>query len=127
MYKGTIIEESLENKDILKKIRITSTEVEAVTEKHATPWLSRWTLHTIEISENQAQEIAEELGRALEREHPWYADFKSDTGHYIIFRNKIFFVDRKNQTEYDAVRDYGVSLGIPKHQVDFQAISNSRE
>lgn len=37
-YKGIIIEESLQNKDILKDVRIVSTKVEKVTEKHTTPF-----------------------------------------------------------------------------------------
>ncbi len=48
-FKGVIIEESLENKQVLKKTKITETEVEAVTEKHKTPWIKQWTLHTAEI------------------------------------------------------------------------------
>ena len=38
-YQGVIIEESLEDKDILKGVRILSTKVELVTKKHETPWL----------------------------------------------------------------------------------------
>lgn len=42
-YKGVIIEESLENKDILDKISILATKKEIVTEKHKTPWVRQWT------------------------------------------------------------------------------------
>ncbi len=116
-YKGVIIEESLANKDVLKKIKILSTKVEKVTEKHQTPWLSQWTLHTVEILENKAQTIAEEIGKSLDSS--WYADYKNDTHHYIIFRNKIFYIDRKSKEQYDEAKRYGISLGIPEYQVDF--------
>lgn len=52
-YKGVIIEESLENKDILKGVRVLETKVEQVTEEHKTPWIKQWTLHTVEVPENQ--------------------------------------------------------------------------
>lgn len=52
-YQGVIIEESLEDKGILKDVRILSTEVELVTEEHETPRLKQWTLHTIEVPEGQ--------------------------------------------------------------------------
>ena len=120
-YQGVIIEESLENKEVLKKIKIISTKVEPITEEHKTPWLLRWTLYTVEISDNMAKEIAEKISKSLDRDHggSWYADFKNDTHHYIIFRDKIFCIDRKNKEQYDEAKRYGISLGIPEYQVDF--------
>lgn len=120
-YKGVIIEESLENRDILGKLKILETKVEEVTEKHKTPWLLQWTLHTVEIPEIQAKEIAQEISRSLDRNHggSWYADFANNNHHYIIFRNKIFFIDKYSKEQYDAAREYGISLGIPEYQVDF--------
>ena len=120
-YQGVIIEESLENKDILKEVKIISTKVEKITNKHQTPWLSQWTLHTIEIPEDKAKVMAEEISKSLDRAHggSWYADFKNNTHHYIIFRNKIFYIDRKSKEQYDEAKRYGISLGIPKYQVDF--------
>ena len=120
-FKGVIIEESLENKSILKKIKIVKTKIEKVTEEHKTPWLKQWTLHTIEIPENKAKEIADELSKSLDSKHggSWYADFKNDKYHYIIFRNKVFFIDIKSKEQYDKAKQYGISLGIPEYQVDF--------
>ena len=118
-YKGIIIEESLQNKDILKNIRIVSTKVEKVTEKHKTPWIKQWTLHIVEISEDQSDSIAEKISKGLDSEHPWYADFKNDFFDFIIFYNKFFKVDRSCKEQYDAVVKFGLSLGIPDYQLDF--------
>lgn len=120
-YKGVIIEESLENKDVLKKIKIISTKVEQVTNEHTTPWLLRWTLCNIEIPETDAQKISKEVSRSLERAHggSWYADFKNNSYHYIIFRNKVFKVDRRKKEQYNNAVKYGLSLGIPDYQLDF--------
>ncbi len=118
-YKGVIIEESLEKKDILGRIKILSTKVEQVVDKHKTPWLKQWTLHTVEIPENEADKIAEGIGKALESEHNWYADFKNEIIHFIIFKNKVFKVDRTSKEQYDEAKKYGISLGIPPYQVDF--------
>lgn len=120
-YRGVIIEESLENSDVLARLKILSTRVEPVIEKHQTPWLERWTLHDVEILESDAELIAEEIGRVIVSDHQgsWYADFKNETHHYIVFRGKIFCIDRKSQAEYDEAKSYGISLGIPEYQVDF--------
>ena len=120
-YQGVIIEESLKNKKVLKKIKIISTKVEPITDEHKTPWLSQWALHTVEIPDNEAKEIAEEISKSFDRGHggSWYADFKNDTHHYIIFRDKIFYIDQKSKKQYDEAKRYGISLGIPEYQVDF--------
>ena len=121
-FKGDIIEESLDDKNVLRKVKILNTKVEEVTSKHKTPWLKQWTLHHVEVTSQQAEEIAQELSHALEPKHSWFADFKNNSHHYIIFKNKVFFIDRKNQDQYDEAKNYGISLCIPDYQVDFKAI-----
>ena len=118
-YVGVIIAESLNNKDVLKEVKILSTKVEKVIKKHKTPWLKKLTLHTVEINADKAAKISEELSKCLESEHNWYADFKNDKLHFIIFRNKVFRIERTSQIQYDAAKNYGISLGIPEYQVDF--------
>jgi len=118
-YKGVIIEESLENTGVLKDVEILETKIEKVTEEHKTPWLTQWTLHTVEISEETADSIAEKLSTDLEKEHNWYADYKNNKYHYIIYRGKIFKVDLKNPVLYEEAKQYGIALGIPEYQVDF--------
>lgn len=118
-YTGTIIEESLENKDVLNDVEILSTKISPVTESDHTPWIKQWTLHKVEIAEDEAQDIAEDLSEALDDNHAWYADFKNESWHYIIFRNKIFKISRTSKEEYNIAKKYGISLGIPEHQVDF--------
>lgn len=121
MFTGIIIEESLENKEILKKVKIVSTEVEEVVESHKTPWVRQWTMHTVEIPTDEADKMAEEISQALDHEHNWYADFKNATHHYIIFRDKVFYIDRTSQEQYDEAKKYGISLGIPEYQVNFHS------
>lgn len=118
-YIGVIIEESLENKDVLKKVKILKTKIEKVIAEHKTPWVKRWTLHTVEIKENKAEDISKELSNKLDSKHAWYADFKNNFYHFIIFRNKIFKVDRGSKEQYDEAKRHGLSLGIPEYQVDF--------
>ena len=120
-YKGVIIEESLADKSILSKVKIESTKIEPITPEHKTPWLKQWTLHTVSVPEETADEIAKELSESFDYSHSsaWYADFKNDKTHYIFFKDKIFKVDRSKLEEYQKATDYGISLGIPEYQVDF--------
>lgn len=120
-YKGTIIEESLKDKSILSEIKILNTKIEPVTGKHQTPWLKQWTLHKVEIPENKAEKVAGEISKVLDYSHKsaWYADFKNPEWHYIIFKDRVFKIGRGDEVGYRKAKEYGMSLGIPKHQVDF--------
>lgn len=120
-YKGTIIEESLENADVLKKVRILSTKVEPIEDAHQTPWLKQWTLHKVEIDEEKAEEVAKEISESIDsgHSHSWYADYKNEKWHYIIFPHKIFKIGRFDAKGYLEAKKYGIALGIPPYQVDF--------
>lgn len=119
-YIGVIIEESLVDRSILDDIRMISTKVEAVTERHKTPWVKQWTMHTVEIPEAKIADIAEKISRALDKAHNWYADFKTDTEHYIVYTGKVFHItNRTDKKQYDKATEYGISIGIPDYQVDF--------
>ncbi len=118
-YIWVVIEESLEDTSIIDKLNIIETKVVPVTERHKTPWVKQWTLHTVEISKEQADIIAEELKNWLDSKHNWYADFKNDDFHYIIFSDKIFKIDRYSFDEYNEATKYWISLWIPDYQVDF--------
>jgi hypothetical protein len=82
-------------------------------------------MHTVELDEDKSDAIAEQIGSSLENDHSWYADFKNDQYHYIIYRNKVFKVDLNNPRLYKNAKEYGISIGIPEYQVDF-APSNKR-
>ncbi|MEK7072874.1 MAG: hypothetical protein AAB974_00335 [Patescibacteria group bacterium] len=120
MYKGIIIEESLRDPSVIKDLHILETNVESVTESHQTPWLKKWTLHTVEIPDEKGDDIAEALSHSLLADpSSWYADFKNQTTHIIIFPGRVFHVDRIHPEGYESVKAYGLSLGIPGHQLDF--------
>lgn len=120
VYTGVIIEESLADKAVLDEMHIASTKIVPVTERHKTPWVKQWTFLNVEMPEGKAEKIAEKLSKSLEAEHSWYADYKNDRYHFIIYRGKIFKVDLKNPVMYKEAKEYGISIGIPDYQVNFK-------
>lgn len=117
-YRGIIIEESLDNTSVLNKMRIVETKIEPVTPEHKTPWLQQWTLHTVEIPEEKSEEITQDLSKSFDKEHiSWYADYKNDKHHYVIYPGRVFKVDLRNPVLYNDARAYGISLGIPEYQI----------
>ncbi len=122
-FTGVIIEESLEKKDVLRRLKIVKTDTEEVTEEHKTPWLNKWTLHTVEVDESRVENISKEISKSLDSKHggSWYVDFKNDEFHYIIFRGKIFKINRSKPEQYRKVKKYGLRLGIPEYQLGFSS------
>ncbi len=119
-FNGIIIEESLTDNSVLNDVNIISTKVEPVTEKHKTPWVKQWTMHTVEIPTDKVDEVAKKISKALDKEHDWYADFKTETEHFVIYTDKVFHItDRTDKKQYDEANEYGISIGIPDYQVDF--------
>jgi glycine cleavage system regulatory protein len=119
-FTGVIIEESLTDKSFLNDLKILKTETEPVTPEHKTPWVSQWTMHDVEIQAEEAAGIANKISKALDHEHHWYADFKTDREHYVIYTDKVFHItDRSDKSQYDEATNYGISIGIPDYQVDF--------
>lgn len=118
-FTGTIIKESLADPSILDDLKIIETEVEPVTEKHNTPWLKQWTMLKVVIPEDWAEFYAQRISEVLDAEHAWYADFKNDSTHYIIFYLQVFMVDLSQPDGYQAAIDYGLEQGIPSYQLDF--------
>ena len=120
-YKGVIIEESLEDRAILARVRVLESKVAQVTPRHKTPWLKQWTLDTVEVEEDDMASVAEAVSASLDRSHggSWYADFLNERNHYVVFRGRVFLINRRNKAGYDEAVRYGAALGIPPYQLDF--------
>lgn len=105
MYKGTIIENSLSNKEILKKIKINRT------------WQDGdWTLHSVSIDEDQIGELSRSLDIG-----PWYIHIwqqgKDDVK--VIYKDKIFDIKFSDKSTWADATEHGKSLEIPEEQLDF--------
>lgn len=118
-FKGVIIEESLEDKEVLRSINIISTKIEEVTPEHKTPWLRKWTLHTVEIPKENIDSATSKLKDSLEKDHSWYIHFWNNHELIVIYKDKIFRFAHEDKTKRGEAVRHGVSFGIPQYQLDF--------
>jgi len=103
IYKGIIIEESLEDKNLVKKMQILDTKIAGT-----------WTIHTILISKSDIEGLASYI-----KQGPWYAHFWHGNEVLAIFRDKIFkFKHNEPKTWRDTI-GHGISIGIPSQQLNF--------
>jgi hypothetical protein len=103
--RGTVVENSLTDTAVLKKLDIKKTWTDG-----------NWTLHDVRLSPKDASSFGKSLS-----DGPWYVHFweeGSDTT-LVVFKDKSFSIQQsKPETWTDAV-EYGKSIGIPKEQLDF--------
>lgn len=103
--KGTIIENSLQDKSILDALKIEKTW-------HAGDWI----LHDVLVDESQIEKIRESLLDA-----PWYIHFwePGQDKVIVIFKNKTFEILHSDKSTWIDAIQYGKSIGIPEEQLDF--------
>lgn len=106
MLKGTIVENSLQDKSILDEVEIVQS------------WNSSggWKLHDIRVEENKALKFGKYLIVG-----PWYVHFwePGQDKVLVVFRNKIFEILHSDKSTWTDAIQYGKSLGIPEEQLDF--------
>ena len=105
MYKGTILENSLENKTILNKIKIIKT------------WQDGdWILHNVLVEEGQMQELVKFIS-----DGPWYMHFwiPGKDQIKVVYKNKIFDIKSSDKSTWRESVEYGKSIGVPEEQLDF--------
>lgn len=120
LYKGIIIEESLSDRKVLDLVNVVHTDIESVTDDHKTPWLKQWTMHTVEVTSDIVDAFAKALSQSLLCEPgTWYADFRDERTHYIVFPGKVFKIDRSRPENYDVAKQWGLAHGVPEHQLDW--------
>ena len=112
MYTGTVVKESLEDADILKKVEVVS--VITTNDENES---DRWHIQTCKAS----REIIEEFKDVLHQ--GWYCHFWNNDELIIVFRNKLFSCQRVTPSSTEPAIVYGISQGIPKEQLDFLVVA----
>lgn len=119
VYTGLIIEESLEDKAILKEVKVEKTEVADEegdpTQNHGYPV---WTLKYINLRRSQVEDFVAKLCKALKK-GPWYADLKGREEKWIVFRDRFFKLKNGDIKSREEARKYGLEIGIPENQLTF--------
>lgn len=107
-YKGTIIENSLQDKSILSELQIISSRQSG-----------DWVLHEVLVNEEQL----ESLGRYL-NDGRWYMHFwvPGQDDIVIVFKNRNFTIKSSDKSTWTDAILYGRSIGIPEEQLDFRLI-----
>jgi len=112
VWKGVIIEESLEDKGLLEMARIVKTDtstLEAEEEKGSLHF------HKIEVDDAAKNEFVDKAKRSIK--NSWYIHICRNETMVVIFKDKSFEFTKKQNDRLEQARSYGLSIGILKEQL----------
>ena len=107
-FKGCIVEESLIDNRVLNDIEITKLKI-AKDERPS----KRWHIYNVLLDEEKIKELQVYL------KDKWYMHFWNDEILIVVFKNEKFVVEVNEKETWKPAIDYGISIGIPKEQLDF--------
>ena len=107
-YTGIIVEESLEDNRILNKLQIVKVRI-SNEEKQG----DRWHLYTVNISEKDIELLSKLI------KNKWYMHFWKGEKIIAIFRGRKFEFNFNDKSTWKPAVEYGLSIGIPREQLDF--------
>jgi hypothetical protein len=100
-------------------LRVTRLSRRDVSASASTAQPSVWTFLGFEADDDVADPLARSLAGALLAEGGWYADFTVGDDHMVVFAGKIFRYRLGDQTGRAAAVEYGRTVGVPDHQLDW--------
>lgn len=120
MYDGVLITQSL-RPGTESGVRLVVNKISTFDKTDAAPdQPSRWTLLHFEVDDADVDALAAWCGDSLIAEPSvWYADFKNDSEHLVIFPGKIFRYRIGDHAGRDQAVEYGRALGVPEPQLDW--------
>ncbi len=115
VWKGVIIEESLEDKSLLELVKIIKTKKTTLENESERGFL---TFYYIEVDDKD--KFVEKAIKAIKGQY--YIHICQDGIMIVIYKNKAF--EFSSSTELNKARDYGLSIGIIKEQLSFEELIN---
>ncbi|MBX4210512.1 hypothetical protein KW783_00880 [Candidatus Parcubacteria bacterium] len=108
-YKGNIIEESLTDPNILESVETTILKI--TREENPS---NRWHIHTVKVVKEDIDKLSKFLRPG------WYMHFWKNKKVIVVYKSKTFEFDFDDKSAWTSAIHYGLSVGIPEEQLDFQ-------
>lgn len=112
LWRGVLIEESLEDLVVLKKIFIVGTERMLLEDETQGQQLQ---FHKIEVSESDVEDISLEVSRVIRPN--WYFHLVGGSKMIVVFRDEILRAEKLNPSSIERIIDYGIAHGVPPEQI----------
>ena len=121
MLRGTVLAESLRVGAAMEVagLRMARVARRDVSQSATSGQPSVWTFLEFEADDEVADVLAQSLAESLLEEGGWYADFVVGQDHVVVFAGQVFRYRRGDHARRAEVAEYGKSVGVPHHQLDW--------
>ncbi|MCF4122200.1 hypothetical protein L1785_14565 [Antribacter sp. KLBMP9083] len=120
MFTGSIVAESLRDD---ARIEVDGVHVTCVSRFRVSDPGPRqppvWTLLEISVERPSVDPLREVLERSIRTDGGWYADFRDETEHVVVFGDRSFRYRKGDATGRRAAQEHALAHGVPPHQVDW--------
>jgi hypothetical protein len=117
VWRGVIIEESLNDESLLKEVKIVATKISKLEKENRI-----LTFHSIEITDGFKNKYVDKV--KLNIKDSFYTHLCKDGSMVVIFHNKLFTFT-KSDPQLKKAREYGRSIGIIAEQMPFEHLINN--
>ena len=116
-WKGVIIEESLEDKEILKLFRIVGTRESYLESEEYKGTLK---FHNIEVDDVRKEQFVNKAASSIKQ--GWYIHIVKGDMMIVIFKGKFFEFSEHDVVKIEEAKQYGLQIGIVSEQMDFESL-----
>ena len=117
LWLGVLIEESLEDPAVLKKVSIVSTECTHLEDETQGQQLQ---FNKIEVSESDVEDICLEVSRVIRP--TWYFHIVSGSKMFVVFRDEIMKAEKSDPESIERIIKYGTTHGILPEQIELHRL-----
>jgi hypothetical protein len=110
-WKGILIEESLDDNRYINNIEVLYAKV-----THEDNPKDRWHIYYSFLFIDEIAKMHAHLKKG------WFMHFWKGNKLIVLFKDKKFLLNLKDKSSWEEAIKYGLSQGIPKKQLDFQAL-----
>ncbi len=117
VWKGVIIEESLEDKGLLDAVNVVQTKEESLGGEE-----ERGTMHLrcFELEDDKKDEFVSKAKEMIKDR--WYIHIFRDGTMVVIFKGRSFEFTKDQKERIEEAKRYGVSIGILEEQLEFETL-----
>jgi len=120
VIEGTLIPKSIRVGEELGGVRIVTRKIRRAAAGDVTARQPEFgTLIEFEADERDAEALAEALAKVLDRQHGWYADFRTPDETFVVFAGRVFRYRRGDSLGRGEAAAYGRAVGVPESQLDW--------
>lgn len=117
VWRGVIIEESLEDKSLLNLAEIVETKKSTLENEAEAGTL---TFHKIEVSDAKKDSFLRAACKAVKDR--FYLHICNGGVMFVVYKNKMFRFSKKDAAKINEARKYGMAHGILREQLEFEAL-----